>query len=54
MEIVGDFHSGAKKRSVLPSQWDLEIIILPTPGEAKAKAMPGRLYIHTKTIIIIT
>ena len=21
---------------------------LPTPGEAKAKAMPGRLYIHTK------
>ena len=21
--------------------------ILPTPGEAKAKAMPGRLYIHT-------
>jgi hypothetical protein len=20
---------------------------LPTPGEAKAKAMPGRLYIHT-------
>jgi hypothetical protein len=22
--------------------------ILPTPGEAKAKAMPGRLYIHTK------
>ena len=26
----------------------LEILILPTPGEAKAKAMPGRLYIHTK------
>ena len=26
----------------------LEYIILPTPGEAKAKAMPGRLYIHTK------
>ena len=22
--------------------------ILPIPGEAKAKAMPGRLYIHTK------
>ena len=22
--------------------------MLPTPGEAKAKAMPGRLYIHTK------
>ena len=22
--------------------------ILPTPGEAKAKAMPGRLYTHTK------
>ena len=22
--------------------------ILPTPGEAKAKALPGRLYIHTK------
>ena len=21
---------------------------LPIPGEAKAKAMPGRLYIHTK------
>ena len=21
--------------------------VLPTPGEAKAKAMPGRLYIHT-------
>ena len=26
--------------------------LLPTPGEAKAKAMPGRLYIHTKIIII--
>ena len=26
---------------------------LPTPGEAKAKAMPGRLYTHTKIIIII-
>ena len=25
--------------------------LLPTPGEAKAKAMPGRLYIHTKIII---
>ena len=25
--------------------------ILPTPGDAKAKAMPGRLYIHTKIII---
>ena len=24
------------------------IVILPTPGEAKAEAMPGRLYIHTK------
>ena len=24
--------------------------VLPTPGEAKAKAMPGRLYIHTKII----
>jgi hypothetical protein len=23
-------------------------IILPIPGEAKAKAMPGWLYIHTK------
>jgi hypothetical protein len=23
-------------------------IILPIPGEAKAKAMPGRLYIHTR------
>ena len=22
-------------------------ILLPTPGEAKAKAMPGRLYTHT-------
>ena len=22
-------------------------VILPTPGEAEAKAMPGRLYIHT-------
>ena len=22
--------------------------ILPIPGEAKAKAMPGRLYIHTR------
>jgi hypothetical protein len=22
--------------------------LLPIPGEAKAKAMPGRLYIHTK------
>ena len=22
--------------------------LLPNPGEAKAKAMPGRLYIHTK------
>ena len=22
-------------------------LLLPTPGEAKAKAMPGRLYIHT-------
>jgi hypothetical protein len=21
--------------------------LLPTPGEAKAKAMPGKLYIHT-------
>ena len=26
----------------------LGVSILPTPGEAKAKAMPGRLYIHTK------
>jgi hypothetical protein len=25
--------------------------ILPTPGEAKAKAMPGRLYIHTRNEI---
>ena len=24
------------------------LLLLPTPGEAKAKAMPGRLYIHTK------
>ena len=24
------------------------VAILPTPGEAKAKAMPGRLYIDTK------
>ena len=24
------------------------VVKLPTPGEAKAKAMPGRLYIHTK------
>ena len=24
------------------------LYILPTPGEAKAKAMPGRLYIHSK------
>ena len=23
-------------------------MLLPIPGEAKAKAMPGRLYIHTK------
>ena len=23
-------------------------LFLPTPGEAKAKAMPGRLYTHTK------
>jgi hypothetical protein len=23
-------------------------VILPIPGEAKAKAMPGWLYIHTK------
>jgi hypothetical protein len=22
--------------------------VLPIPGEAKAKAMPGRLYIHTR------
>ena len=28
--------------------WDINICtVLPTPGEAKAKAMPGRLYIHT-------
>ena len=27
---------------------NLFCIILPTPGEAKAKAMPGRLYTHTK------
>jgi hypothetical protein len=26
----------------------LELPILPIPGEAKAKAMPGRLYIHTR------
>ena len=26
----------------------LDLLILPTPGETKAKAMPGRLYIHTK------
>jgi hypothetical protein len=26
----------------------IKINILPTPGEAKAKAMPGRLYTHTK------
>ena len=24
------------------------VCLLPIPGEAKAKAMPGRLYIHTK------
>jgi hypothetical protein len=24
-----------------------DVFILPIPGEAKAKAMPGRLYIHT-------
>ena len=27
---------------------DIRTNILPIPGEAKAKAMPGRLYIHTK------
>ena len=27
---------------------ELHIRTLPTPGEAKAKAMPGRLYIHTR------
>ena len=27
---------------------EVVISLLPTPGEAKAKAMPGRLYIHTK------
>ena len=41
----------------LPTLFDLKLImlieylvkqILPTPGEAKAKVMPGRLYIHTK------
>ena len=26
---------------------DTNCIFLPTPGEAEAKAMPGRLYIHT-------
>ena len=28
-------------------------VLLPIPGEAKAKAMPGRLYIHTRHNIII-
>ena len=28
------------------------ILLLPTPSEAKAKAISGRLYIHTKIIII--
>ena len=26
----------------------MRMLILPIPGEAKAKAMPGRLYIHTR------
>jgi hypothetical protein len=26
-------------------------LVLPIPGEAKAKAMPGRLYIHTRNKI---
>ena len=33
LAIFGDVHFEKKK--------------LPTPGEAKAKTMPGRLYIHT-------
>ena len=33
-------------RQKMQLRWPL----LPTPGEAKAKAMPGRLYIHTKII----
>ena len=28
--------------------WILMLVLLPIPGEAKAKAMPGWLYIHTK------
>jgi hypothetical protein len=27
------------------------VFVLPIPGKAKAKAMPGRLYIHTRNKI---
>jgi hypothetical protein len=36
----------AERKHFKVEVWDGRI--LPTPGEAKAKAMPGRLYIHTK------
>ena len=36
-----------EERNVAVFVADIEMI-LPIPGEAKAKAMPGWLYIHTK------
>ena len=29
-------------------QFNVSYLFLPIPGDAKAKAMPGRLYIHTR------
>ena len=58
LENLGISNSVLVSSEVLSSfealSWDLTSnysflrLELPTPGEAKAKAMPGRLYIHTK------
>jgi hypothetical protein len=36
-----DNHDRIKEQTKITS-------LMPTPGEAKAKAMPGRFYIHTR------
>ena len=46
-EISGDF-LGYEMIKVDLERYRAVIVKLPIPGEAKAKAMPGRLYIHTR------
>ena len=47
INIKGSMTTLKLSKMVLHKRAQLYRCLLPTPGEAKAKAMPGRLYIHT-------